>query len=196
MHTAFSYLEQSFLSAELVHVQNLSLIWFHSNWWEKITQAFVFISLKTARYWTFWNTAALNLTMTLRKPNFLSFCIQARHPMVTEELVNENTLPRHACTSPSVSATDATVSSALSSNLPELHLFQLLISIFLSKLEHFSTIFLSSVWSFFFLQLPSVSKSLSFSHSVPPTHKSFLSRWETPLLPVISTCPGGRKEQF
>lgn len=41
-------------------------------------QPVVFIMFKTAWYWTFWNTAALNLMITLRKQNFLSICIQEK----------------------------------------------------------------------------------------------------------------------
>lgn len=42
-----SYLEQIFLSAKLVQVQNPSLSWFHWNGWEKIMQLVVFMM-----FWT------------------------------------------------------------------------------------------------------------------------------------------------
>lgn len=80
----------------------------------------------------------------LRKQNFLSICIQASHMTVTGKLLSQNTLLRHASASPSVSATVETESSALSPELLELQLFQMLVSIIHSKSEHHFLIFLSS----------------------------------------------------
>lgn len=176
MHTWSSYLEQILLSAKLVQVQNLSLTWFHWNGWEKIMQPVVFIMFKTAWYWTFWNTAALNLMIILRKQNFLSICIQARHVMATGELVSQNALPRHASASPSVSATDETESAALSPELLELQLFQLLISVIHSKSEHGLIILLSSFWSFSFFYY------LQFQKLRPSVIKHPTDTWKSPLV--------------